>query len=361
MGSWNGTDFLTQLPIIAGDKMRLVFIHKSPFFENRDLASACYHTDMYRPFPIPLKGEYNDYGSIEQLVPSLSHEMLVEQFKASVIEVPYDDERDKYVDRNSVVKDKLTVEYLLERAQEGALYAHIDTKDVGVGYVMIREDMYQAIINATTTSFWTNKEASIKIFREGAAEYLKGLKDYEIEIKTEIKDDVVKRLKRSLDDFRVLMMEPNPAKRNPFLSMLSPMYGVGGPNFNGCDRFLRKKIENGMAADDPRLVEFVYELAEFMFFNMSLGMMRKAWQPQCGAGSQGDEYGLHAVLANAVLSASSICIKEQEESRIEYLKYKEVQSAPKKVISVRPKTIKKTKLSSKVVRPKKKLKKKRTG
>lgn len=52
MGCWNGSCFLTGLPIFAGEPVQLLFI------------AAC-ADGQWRPATLPIKGYYDDYGGIE--------------------------------------------------------------------------------------------------------------------------------------------------------------------------------------------------------------------------------------------------------------------------------------------------------
>lgn len=55
MGCWNETDFLTGLPVFAGDPVRLLFIAQAP-------------DGKWLPASLPFTGEYDDYGGIENAV-----------------------------------------------------------------------------------------------------------------------------------------------------------------------------------------------------------------------------------------------------------------------------------------------------
>lgn len=60
MGCWNKTCGLTQLPIYHGDKVVTFLIVESPYQE-----SMCYNNALWQLIPLPIYGEYNDYGWME--------------------------------------------------------------------------------------------------------------------------------------------------------------------------------------------------------------------------------------------------------------------------------------------------------
>jgi len=371
MGCWNGTDFLTQLPINAGEKVRLVFITESPYKdeEQRNFAGYCYTTGMYFPRGLPIRGEYNDYGGINNIVPSFAHERMVEAFKEDCAPEPFDSERDKYIDRNSLDPAKITLEYVLDRAQEGCLnvydghsdklnkYEHEvflaklkdlplpekpaidDRRKLAVGYVLIREDMYQAMLNTVIPKRWSDDETITREdYHKSAKLYLEHLKTVEQEF-SEIKS-MFRKLFSGLDSAPL-------KKENVFATRISPMTGIPFQrNLSDFSDFIHEKIETGMSAEDPKIVELVNEMADFMFFTVCLDYMRKGWCPQAGAGSQNDEVEVHASLARAVLKyVEEVKVqREKEEKEYQVLLKKTVVVKSKSVAGARTTSKKKTKV-----------------
>ena len=64
MGCWNATCNVTNLPICVGEKVVLIPLAKVK--DDCDF-NACYPTDVFVPFALPLIGEYDDYGAIENI------------------------------------------------------------------------------------------------------------------------------------------------------------------------------------------------------------------------------------------------------------------------------------------------------
>jgi hypothetical protein len=82
MGCWNGTCFLSNLSIRAGDRVKLQLLMPTcgqnsrdvfdldKYDENtdpREINGITYVCDDYEPFAPVITGEYNDYGSIEKV------------------------------------------------------------------------------------------------------------------------------------------------------------------------------------------------------------------------------------------------------------------------------------------------------
>lgn len=69
MGCWNGTDFITQLPIFEDQEVVLFLIKKK--MKTIPTDSMCYHNEMFKPFPVLLYGKYDDYGAINEVTGDL--------------------------------------------------------------------------------------------------------------------------------------------------------------------------------------------------------------------------------------------------------------------------------------------------
>lgn len=75
MGSWNGTCGITQLPILINDTIRMIAITPYEFKDNTpDGPSYCY--ELYQPVCLPVKGEYDDYGWIDNPQEGLGRQIL---------------------------------------------------------------------------------------------------------------------------------------------------------------------------------------------------------------------------------------------------------------------------------------------
>jgi hypothetical protein len=89
MGSFNVGCGLTNMSIGAGDKVGLLLLAK-PIYDNSGIRSnsnttsyiRC--TDVFAPYLPPIYGEYDDYGLIENIEPSVTTELLEEMFTAPI-------------------------------------------------------------------------------------------------------------------------------------------------------------------------------------------------------------------------------------------------------------------------------------
>lgn len=62
MGTFNGTCYLSHLPIAHNEEVILIPLIKTLDAEENN---CCYATDNYMPFGLPICGHYNEYGGLE--------------------------------------------------------------------------------------------------------------------------------------------------------------------------------------------------------------------------------------------------------------------------------------------------------
>ena len=121
MGCWNGTCGVSQLPIHCGDKVKLVLLKKSVYIEDSVKGSGfCYSNGLFEPYYLPLSGEYNDYGTIENIIDP---------------ENKHFDNLSKIIDPDVIFKN---FEELIEDISRSE-YADLS-------FVMIHEDLYYKMI-----------------------------------------------------------------------------------------------------------------------------------------------------------------------------------------------------------------------
>ncbi len=83
MGCFNKIGFISGLPIHAGDPTVLVFMKKSPYSDEA-LSGVTYSTDWFTPAFLPIFGDYDDYGKIENIVKNSATEFIEKFFGAEI-------------------------------------------------------------------------------------------------------------------------------------------------------------------------------------------------------------------------------------------------------------------------------------
>ena len=63
MGCWNETCMVTHLPIFAGDRVVSMIVART----QEEYGMMCYSDSLFQPVGLPFAGEYDDYGSVENI------------------------------------------------------------------------------------------------------------------------------------------------------------------------------------------------------------------------------------------------------------------------------------------------------
>lgn len=82
MGCWTETCGLSGLPITEGDKVKLVFLlprYRSMTIEG--LSSYCGSTSVLTPCLLPITGEYDDYGGVQNIVEDWNTDIVFKSLK----------------------------------------------------------------------------------------------------------------------------------------------------------------------------------------------------------------------------------------------------------------------------------------
>jgi len=83
MGSYDGTCAVSGLPIASGAPVRFMLLCESPY--EKEL--VCQITDVWFPRTLPLKGEYDSYGSVCNVQEGLQRDVWLEALQYDLHEV----------------------------------------------------------------------------------------------------------------------------------------------------------------------------------------------------------------------------------------------------------------------------------
>lgn len=341
MGCFNGTCAVTQLPIRSGDKVRLFFIvkHENQFYLGPNLFSP---SDLWKLFSLPLLGEYNDYGSIENFtedkitdytlkllaayvfpVPnrmggtfdknnftwedalSFAHDegLFVSDYPVGSKEIDNDFESlEGFEDRDTFVLAEMKKEVFMEKFPKAKMLTTM----------MVLEDVYQAIITTPMTTWRgedvrTNVEAGAKNYVHQCVSSLQQMEEVK---KSFAENDPNAERKAEL---RFERMVEATYQTNPFSSNFLGLYEGYGNQYL---RNYAKKIEKTVLSEDPNdkilIEQLITQTVDSVMFQTGMRRMRKLYGPQGGAGSQEQDYDLHLVMAETI---TKFVAKKREEDR----------------------------------------------
>lgn len=261
MGCWNETCGVSQLPIRDGDKVALFLMEAKKGGLVGGYNGFTYNTDLFTPISIPLFGEYNDYGSLENIY---GNEEYVFHFLQK---------RDKRLNGEDAQYFETSKEYLdlIERGEGGNLQ-----------FMMVHEDIYRAMIEEAGARFPYNEKKTIKEqFTDQANAYLAQYKQ------TGKKEEWEREL---------------------FLNFTVK-------DFNGFTRFytsydlgLHDWLTLALKKEEQDLLN---EMTDLRLFFIAMNLSRKMWMPQ-GVKSQQQDYMMQRVIADKI-------VEKEELQRRRYL------------------------------------------
>lgn len=235
MGCWNGTCGISKMPIQHGDRVKLVLLKPTKHYRNISTGSGfCYSTDiMYRPISLPITGEYNDYGAIE----NIEDEPELFDLIKKTIKVP---------DRNNI-------EDIIIGISAGELE--------NISYMLILESVYNVMLD---------------IIKPMPHRYDN---DYTIEMH---KNDITKILIDYNSNYNKLIEDLSNGIRPPIPEIDVAYYQN--------DHYFRQLPENiRLPTGNNDLVPLKSNIVEFLIFTEAMEDARMFWSPQ-GGGSQNITY-----------------------------------------------------------------------
>lgn len=305
MGCWNGTCSISQLPILAGTKVKTILLLQSEFAHGIGGSGTCYITGYFRPWFFPVTAEYNDYGSIENIEMDWNAQYMLETFqkwlKDGEVKILENDECE--INSSDIEQfDKL--EDVFDCVERGALvfkntgktFDHESQKWVPAkGYLKIA-------MNMVLIPVWESLlEESVRFNNLPENNYYK-----------KFGDDQKESAREAVNKART--------KFNGHKEM---------DELEGCiydikvDRYLGDIIEEHYAFKhykptlyDPNTVtveEFFKRVDEIRSITSSMTYLRKLFFPQTGQGSQSEELSFNKALINGMLKHIAERDKEMEE------------------------------------------------
>lgn len=293
MGCWNETDMLTQLPILAGDPVK-VFILLEELSEQR----SCSCDSAWKPLCLPISGKYDDYGRIEDIQEDWNTQAILKhcngalqtnmwllsergqtmaQYDKILTQFPYTSIRDllRAIERDYLCRRSA---YCTER------------KHKAISLAMVHDEMYQAAIGLNDLPETYLNEMREKI--NAAATELRKID--EVSIAEAQNNDGMKVLE-------LLRREQSVRMSLEFCSLtpafIQTIYWsmLGKVNPEQAQDFLNRYIDH---------------LRLFAFMNQT----RRQFSPQAGGGSQDAEFVTSAIFFAQAIEFAKKKDKQYEEN-----------------------------------------------
>lgn len=355
MGCWNETDAITQLPILHRDKVRVFILTKSPSYGRYAGGGQCQSNGTWFPRGLPIQGEYNDYGGLEEdsIIHDLGSKILLDGIKKDWFELEPEAKMAKmmsYSGSDYISANDLTLENLVDCVSQDNAFIHDgesaierqrlddwfestkefntskdkdsltiptldrsphedDREKTSLGIMFVLEEVYQSMINFNPIEAHHHKggwlyKPSFQILCEEATEWYSKASE-----NVKLHDKLYPSESSQEDGFFDLFFSLNSNRFSVLLSHSDPPFRKGISYYvKHLTSFLRK----GTPFDDKEVQLLMNKLVEFFCFSLALTAARKSWEPQSGKGSQSYELDIYKILAKTTLN---VCKKRDKETR----------------------------------------------
>jgi len=246
MGCWNGTCGLSKLPILYGEKIILIPIVKT----GCEIIGGgfCEQDDIYKPLTVPLIGEYNEYGSIKNVENGqIVYDFFISNYKDEIKKI-IEAENEKFP---QIIEDII---YFIERGYFK-----------NISFMMFHETVYYQVIEEHANRKPYDKDYTVK-------QHMK---------KVAIK--YIEKAKKAIEENDVYKQ-------------------IFGFDENSFYRFFQSKMRYFLhALIEQKDEKLLNKMIDLYSFSCAMSLARHAWMPQCGAGSQSQEYAIQKTIAEFIV------------------------------------------------------------
>ncbi len=279
MGCWHSTDLVTDLPILAGEEVYMILMAN---MHRPDAGMPTYSVGQWVPVGLPIKGKYNDYGMIEDIVdpiPLMTQSMMFSLCKDTISE---EGERRMKQDFEEGSTDLEKYLFSVERGHRTLprSYLHRFTNDVVVmGFALINAEVYDRVVEecySVMDFVFDHQQKSPKDIAKKMFDLLQN---------TSL-DDVDRHFYFMDEHYPFCMSEGGRWVCSPKEWILSPKYNEVINEIYGAN--------NPPTYDD--ILIMIEESVRFQKFIIFLSSIRKSFAPPPGAGSQSENFGAYKLV-----------------------------------------------------------------
>lgn len=301
MGCWNQTCGLTQIHILAGEKVMVFPLVKS------EADSLCYSTPFWTPFPVPFSSEYDDYGAGENST-GLGLDMVIEFLRGKLVELEVG--KNKFHDI-AVKRDCFDEQLFWNAIHEQRLAINTYNGDKEVRMVMIKQSIIDYLIEHNEFSLYEGYDANGSKYTKykfaDIVASLDGLLDELFVKETNLPDGISEELRAKFERLMSYKMleqaaeaavnkdEHNWAGR--WLQFSGSHLSYGSFSSHLIESRLTELVE---ANDREGARELLIQHLVMRFVDSFIMSVRKFWSPQAGAGSQNASQDGYRLLAKAM-------------------------------------------------------------
>lgn len=298
MGCWNGTCGITSLPIKWGEKVYALLLVDTGSFPN----VRYYADDNAVMLGFPFKGEYDDYGCLENIEIKdyvwdfiLKQNYIIKDNKGNEKEfVPEDMEQ--------LIREIETL-YVISKQREivpkdDSYEFQFIEKKCALSIMFIHEEVYNIIVNSIYDRIpYEGKEKYGTLLKEKVLKKMDGIKEH------------IER-ERYLNE---VLKEAGKEERE-LTSLLCNLEDALHISYNNVSYYAPSIIkEIGLSDFEENKDEYAEDITRYICLLMGLNLSRKGFYCVTGLGSQSEEYLIHKKIAEwTIRKCESVVTKYKE-------------------------------------------------
>ena len=327
MGCWNGTCGLSDIAITDGTKVKFVFIMNKPSMP--EASGFCYSSGYADLISFVMEGNYNDYGSIVNIVEGPASELFLEYFRENLkngkIEVYPDNYYDKeYFKDEEIDYSKYDIEGLIKAVERDRVYytdmmwnseiGNHSKQKVNIGFMMFNDTIYKKVTEAYYNSTewrtlslentvkdctWAVEDMFINQENDLTEEQV------EIALKTAKERGDEEAEKRALKQYIKIIRSSKGwdsediRKTGDWSNIVRQFTGQEGSRMQAFKAFHRY-LSNGIIDFNEKKEEVVQTLVQTLSLMNSMDSLRKPWRATTGKGSQSFDEEVYIALADGI-------------------------------------------------------------
>lgn len=295
MGCWNETCALSNLPITVGDRVRFLIL-----LNTGAAGKSYYYNDNYIPLCLPISGEYDDYGAVENIEVDEMTALLLQSQKFYIVDEDDKEIKDEkieslsstlkhwgcsnisFVAMNSILNlkeyDFTTIEEFVRDVSRDTVFYEYGGKYYLLQLIMYHESLYDTLVsNFQVRVPYDKKENLYELWCKKIKKYYEGRKEYMV-LRKIPEDDLSKEQLSKLIHYE----------------FQEPVFKTSQYGYNFV-KWYEKYIS------DEDFDKFVKLLVDYIMFSYCLSYGRNGYYAVSGLGSQGQERKIQMLIAEWIL------------------------------------------------------------
>ena len=277
MGCWNGTCYISKLPIHYGENVVMILVREREFKRRGECPHTCYPTDFYAPFGYPIYGKYDDYGGVEDIENAKEVLEYLKTVEIHRVRKDYDDDNKT---KDEIIE--ITEENLDDTLNE-IMHSGYFVENNAIEGFFVKRELYDLLIeNASSRKIYGKNET--------------------------IAHQTERLLKKEIAKINDEKFENEFEKRYALheLYRFATLSEYCDYEWEITSHIKRKLLDNFNDDDMKRLIEL-------MMFRYVLDLLRMGYFCITGDGSQSNEMYMHTLVAKYILEYTTKAYQEAQE------------------------------------------------